>query len=427
VNAGLRCVVLSALLPLVSFAEPIPRVPQGGLAMWPPATGVTQCGSRGEVYAPIAGACYYPVDLDDARGTKTVFRLRNGVREDTAFEVVDGGYPTERIRLPGNRHLKLSKADAARAARELEEVKKALASRTELPGTLSIPFGPPVSPLPPGRNFGTKRIFNGEKGPHNGIDTVQTGTSAGHGGGPGRDRREPLLRWRLRDPPSRRRPFSMSFHLSHRARDREGANRGALGCHRTRERPHLHLACASTARASIRGSCCPTGASSSSIPGRVRAGGALMKWNPGGRSENLEDRRGSGGGGGFRMGGGGGKLGIGGFLLLLVLSIVFKKDFFSLVGAGGGGPVISTEPGGARLCSPEEKVVQFVSFVLGDTRATWARPLSREARAVHRRVGRRAARQSAMGPSMPRDEGLHRPRLRDLTSARAPATSRRRT
>ncbi len=112
-----------------------------------------------------------------------------------------------------------------------------------------------------------------------------------------------------------------------------------------------------------------------------------MKWNPGGRSENLEDRRGSGGGGGFRMGGGGGKLGIGGFLLLLVLSFVFKKDFFSLVGAGGGGPVISTEPapGGAPSASPEEeKMVQFVSFVLDDTQATWKKlaPGYRDAKLV---------------------------------------------
>ncbi len=248
-NAGLRCVVLAALLPLVSFAEPIPRVPQGGLAMWPPATGVTQCGSRGEVYAPVAGACYYPVDLDDARGTKTVFRLRNGVREDTAFEVVDGGFPTERIRLPNSRHLKLSKADLARAARELEEVKKALASRTERTGTFTMPLGPPVSPLPPGRNFGTKRIFNGEKkGPHNGIDyPVQTGTkvlameaarvviAANHffaGGSVILDHGDGL--------------FTMSFHLSRidvarGDRVEKGQVVGLSGATGRVSGPHLHL------------------------------------------------------------------------------------------------------------------------------------------------------------------------------------------
>ena len=71
-----------------------------------------------------------------------------------------------------------------------------------------------------------------------------------------------------------------------------------------------------------------------------------MKWTRGGRSADLEDRRGGGGG---RPGM---KLGIGGFLLLAVLSLVFKKDLFSLVGAGGMGPMAdvsagSGAPGGA--------------------------------------------------------------------------------
>ena len=62
-----------------------------------------------------------------------------------------------------------------------------------------------------------------------------------------------------------------------------------------------------------------------------------MRWTPGGRSDDLEDRRddsGDGGGGGFNFGGM--HIGIGGFLILLVLSIVFKRNFLSLAGVGGG-------------------------------------------------------------------------------------------
>lgn len=92
-----------------------------------------------------------------------------------------------------------------------------------------------------------------------------------------------------------------------------------------------------------------------------------MRWTPGGKSSDLEDRRGSGGG----FGGGGARIGIGGALVLLVLSLLFRRDFFTLVGvdgsetgaAGAAGPVASTPH--------EDSLVQFVSFVLDDAQNTW--------------------------------------------------------
>jgi uncharacterized protein len=92
-----------------------------------------------------------------------------------------------------------------------------------------------------------------------------------------------------------------------------------------------------------------------------------MRWAPGGRSEDLEDRRDEGGGGGI----GGAHIGIGGFLILLVLSIVFKKDFFSLLGNNGavsGQTVSQPDP---QRDAREEPTVQFVSFVLDDAQKTW--------------------------------------------------------
>jgi predicted metalloprotease len=100
-----------------------------------------------------------------------------------------------------------------------------------------------------------------------------------------------------------------------------------------------------------------------------------MRWTPGGRSDDVEDRRDeSGGGGGFNFGGM--HIGIGGFLILLVLSVVFKRDFLSLVGGGGAGsPVQTSQPDTARD-QREEPLVQFVSFVLDDTQKTWTQILS---------------------------------------------------
>jgi predicted metalloprotease len=96
-----------------------------------------------------------------------------------------------------------------------------------------------------------------------------------------------------------------------------------------------------------------------------------VRWTPGGRSQDLEDRRGEGGfGGGFIPGGGRG-LGLGGLVILLILSLVFKRDFLGLLG-GGGAPAGATT--GEVATSPEEeKLTEFVSFVLDDAQQNWER------------------------------------------------------
>jgi predicted metalloprotease len=97
-----------------------------------------------------------------------------------------------------------------------------------------------------------------------------------------------------------------------------------------------------------------------------------MRWTRGERSSNIEDRRGEGGG--FRVGGLGGKLGLGGILILIVLSLITGQDFLSLLGGGDqvGGPTT----GAPRATSPEEeKLVDFVSFVLDDVQTVWSQEL----------------------------------------------------
>jgi predicted metalloprotease len=89
-----------------------------------------------------------------------------------------------------------------------------------------------------------------------------------------------------------------------------------------------------------------------------------MRWERGHTSGNVIDRRGAPGRGV------GVPIGIGGVLVLGVLSLLFGRDFVTPILDGGGNP-----PQGAAPLSPGEdrdaELVQFVSFVLDDTQATW--------------------------------------------------------
>ncbi len=102
-----------------------------------------------------------------------------------------------------------------------------------------------------------------------------------------------------------------------------------------------------------------------------------MRWSPGGKSSDIDDLRGQSaggfGGGGMRIGGG---LGIGGVILLLILSAVTGTDLTSFLGAGdptapAPAPSASGDPGYVSSSPEEERLVEFVSFVLDDAQRTW--------------------------------------------------------
>ncbi len=124
-----------------------------------------------------------------------------------------------------------------------------------------------------------------------------------------------------------------------------------------------------------------------------------MRWTPGGRSPNLDDRRSAGGG----MGRG---LGIGGTVVVLALSLIFGRDLFSDLGVEPGVGAASA-PMTASDSVGEEKEVQFISFVLDDVQNVWAKVLPQyggrfqPARLVLFRNSTNSgcgAAQSAMGP-----------------------------
>jgi len=100
-----------------------------------------------------------------------------------------------------------------------------------------------------------------------------------------------------------------------------------------------------------------------------------MRWTPGRRSVNLEDRRGQRmTGGGLGLGGGGfGRMGLGGLVVVVILSLVFKQDFLGLLGGAGADTGTDVVEGPVASTPEEERQVEFVSFVLDDAQANWTR------------------------------------------------------
>lgn len=90
-----------------------------------------------------------------------------------------------------------------------------------------------------------------------------------------------------------------------------------------------------------------------------------MRWTSRGRSQDLDDRRGQGRGMRRAL-----PIGVGGLLLLLVLSLLTGQDFLSLADPGSG-PGFDTSSAPYTPTPEEEKLVDFVSFVLDDSQDVW--------------------------------------------------------
>src|SRR5205814_4018832 len=99
-------------------------------------------------------------------------------------------------------------------------------------------------------------------------------------------------------------------------------------------------------------------------PGTAIGRRLIMRWTPGGASDDVEDRRNESGGGGFQIGGR--HIGLGGFLILLVLSLVFHRNFLALLGPTSGGTV--ARPADPARDAAEQHEKDLVSFVLDEDR-----------------------------------------------------------
>jgi murein DD-endopeptidase MepM/ murein hydrolase activator NlpD len=152
-----------------SFAQDTPlRLVPGSVVRWP-GPGVTRCLRDGHDVSPVGGECLFAIDLLHAEGTVVLSRERGGSQESVRVGVLASPYPVERVTLPDDRYVKLKPRDLARVNREQKVVTQVLSRRT--PPRFSFPLARPLAGEHEGRNFGRKRVLNGEeRQPHGGVD-----------------------------------------------------------------------------------------------------------------------------------------------------------------------------------------------------------------------------------------------------------------
>lgn len=148
-------------------ATPSLTASPGTVVRWS-GDGIDRCGHGGASWAPYDGACWYPIDVATDAGRIEVSRRRGGTTELMAIEVGDPPYPIQRLTVASE--MATPPADQQeRIARESERV-DAVWSLGGQPA-FELPFRPPLDPMPEARNFGSRRVLNGEpRSPHSGVD-----------------------------------------------------------------------------------------------------------------------------------------------------------------------------------------------------------------------------------------------------------------
>ncbi len=148
-------------------AEPVAQVPPGSVVRWP-GEGIESCAMEKRSWAPLDGACFYPVDLLRGEGAVELVRTRGGRPESVSIRVGAYPYPVQKLTLPREK-VDLSPESLARVQRESRDIGRLWARAGARQFTL--PLHPPLDPLSEGGRFGSRRIINGQpKSPHSGAD-----------------------------------------------------------------------------------------------------------------------------------------------------------------------------------------------------------------------------------------------------------------
>jgi murein DD-endopeptidase MepM/ murein hydrolase activator NlpD len=153
--------------------RPAATVPPGSVVRWP-GPELVSCEIDGRRWAPLDGACLFPIDLERTGTVELVRRSTAGVAS-RRVAVGPSPYPEQRLEVE-DRYVAPSAEALARIARERKRV-AALLGR-EGSRRFRLPLGAPLDPLPDASRFGARRVFNGQpRSPHSGADfAAATGT-----------------------------------------------------------------------------------------------------------------------------------------------------------------------------------------------------------------------------------------------------------
>jgi len=151
----------------VARSEEISVAP-GSLVRWP-GERIEKCSIGDRSWEPLAGECWFPIDLLTLEGPLEVARWRRGEREKTILQVASYPYEVQRITLQDDSQVNLSVEDLERVRRENQKI--AGLWGLESPRQFRFPLAPPLDPLPTGGRFGSRRFFNDQpRSPHSGAD-----------------------------------------------------------------------------------------------------------------------------------------------------------------------------------------------------------------------------------------------------------------
>jgi murein DD-endopeptidase MepM/ murein hydrolase activator NlpD len=147
---------------------PVVEAAPGTIVRWD-ASESDACGMDGRRWSPLAGACWFAIDLLREEPSITVSRWTAGAEQRAEIRLVEYPYPVQKITLQDDSRVNLSSENLERVAAERRRI--AALWELEGPPRFDLPLASPLRTRGGSGRFGSRRFFNGQpRSPHTGAD-----------------------------------------------------------------------------------------------------------------------------------------------------------------------------------------------------------------------------------------------------------------